>query len=51
MRSGNCPLATKNLASPSQDNWITSIFGHIEVAPIFTVEIGDLRNGQVVVRL
>jgi hypothetical protein len=35
------PIADEETGTqPRKDNWITRIFGHIELAPIFTVETG-----------
>jgi hypothetical protein len=38
------PIGGEEAGKPAQDNWITRIFGHIEVAPIFTVESGRPVN-------
>ncbi len=38
------PIGDEEPGKPAQDNWITRIFGHIEVAPIFTVESGRPVN-------
>jgi hypothetical protein len=38
------PIGDQEPGKPAQDNWITRIFGHIEVAPIFTVESGRPVN-------
>jgi hypothetical protein len=38
------PIGDEEPGKPAQDNWVTRIFGHIEVAPIFTVESGRPVN-------
>jgi len=38
------PIGNEEPDKPAQDNWVTRIFGHIEVAPIFTVESGRPVN-------
>jgi hypothetical protein len=38
------PIGDDEPGKPAQDNWVTRIFGHIEVAPIFTVESGRPVN-------
>src|SRR6267154_657134 len=38
------PIGDEEPGKPAQDNWITLVFGHIEVAPIFTVESGRPVN-------
>ncbi len=38
------PIGDEEPGKPAQDNWITRIFGHIEVAPIFTFESGRPVN-------
>jgi hypothetical protein len=38
------PIGDEEPGKPAQHNWITRIFGHIEVAPIFTVECGRPVN-------
>jgi hypothetical protein len=38
------PIGDEEAGKAAQDNWITRIFGHIEVAPIFTVESGRPVN-------
>lgn len=38
------PIGDEEPGKPAQDNWITRIFGHIEVAPILTVESGRPVN-------
>ena len=38
------PIGDEEPGKPAQDNWLTRIFGHIEVAPIFTVESGRPVN-------
>jgi hypothetical protein len=38
------PIGEEEPGKPAQDNWITHMFGHIEVAPIFTVESGRPVN-------
>jgi hypothetical protein len=38
------PIGDEEAGKPAEDNWITRVFGHIEVAPIFTVESGRPVN-------
>jgi hypothetical protein len=38
------PIGDEEPGKPAEDNWVTRIFGHIEVAPIFTVESGRPVN-------
>jgi hypothetical protein len=38
------PIGEEEAGKPAQDNWVTKVFGHIEVAPIFTVESGRPAN-------
>ncbi len=38
------PIGDEEAGKPAQDNWITRVFGHIEVAPIFTAESGRPVN-------
>ena len=38
------PIGDEESGKPAQDTWITRVFGHIEVAPIFTVESGRPVN-------
>jgi hypothetical protein len=38
------PIGDEEPGKPAQDTWITRVFGHIEVAPIFTVESGRPVN-------
>ena len=38
------PIGDQEPGKPAQDNWVTRIFGHIEVAPIFTAESGRPVN-------
>jgi carboxypeptidase family protein/TonB-dependent receptor-like protein len=38
------PIGDEEPGKPAQDNWVTKVFGHIEVAPIFTVESGRPVN-------
>ena len=38
------PIGDEEPGKPAQDNWSTRAFGHIEVAPIFTVESGRPVN-------
>jgi hypothetical protein len=38
------PIGDEEPGKPAQDNWMMRIFGHIEVAPIFTVESGRPVN-------
>ena len=38
------PIGDEEPGKPAQDNWVTRVFGHIEVAPIFTVESGRPFN-------
>ena len=38
------PIGDVEAGTPAEDNWITKVFGHIEVAPIFTVESGRAVN-------
>ncbi len=38
------PIGDEEAGKAAQDNWITRVFGHIEVAPIFTVESGRPVN-------
>jgi hypothetical protein len=32
------PIGDEEAGKPPMDNWVTKVFGHIEIAPIFTVE-------------
>jgi hypothetical protein len=38
------PIGEQEPGKPAPDNWVTRVFGHIEVAPIFTVESGRPVN-------
>src|SRR5712671_4963477 len=38
------PIGDEEEGKPAKDDWVTRIFGHIEVAPIFTVESGRPVN-------
>jgi len=38
------PIGDEEPGKPAPDNWMTRVFGHIEVAPIFTVESGRPVN-------
>jgi Carboxypeptidase regulatory-like domain/TonB dependent receptor len=38
------PIGDEEAGKPPQENWITRIFGHIEIAPIFTIESGRPAN-------
>jgi hypothetical protein len=38
------PIGDEEPGKPAQDTWITRVFGHIELAPIFTVESGRPVN-------
>ncbi len=38
------PIGDEEPGKPAQNSWVTKIFGHIEVAPIFTVESGRPVN-------
>ena len=38
------PIGEEEAGKPAQDHWVTRVFGHIEVAPIFTVESGRPVN-------
>jgi hypothetical protein len=38
------PIGEEEPGKPAQDNWVAKVFGHIEVAPIFTVESGRPVN-------
>ena len=38
------PIGEEEAGKQAQNNWITRVFGHIEVAPIFTVESGRPVN-------
>ncbi|MDQ2945260.1 MAG: TonB-dependent receptor, partial [Acidobacteriota bacterium] len=38
------PIGDEEAGKPAEDNWINRIFGHIELAPIFTVESGRPVN-------
>jgi carboxypeptidase family protein/TonB-dependent receptor-like protein len=38
------PIGDEEPGKPAPNNWVTKVFGHIEVAPIFTVESGRPVN-------
>jgi hypothetical protein len=38
------PIGDEEPGKPPADNWVTKVFGHIELAPIFTVESGRPVN-------
>ena len=38
------PIGDEEAGKRAQDNWITRVFEHIEVAPIFTIESGRPVN-------
>ncbi len=38
------PIGDEEAGKPRRDDWITLIFGHIEMAPIFTIESGRPVN-------
>ena len=38
------PIGDEEPGKPPPDNWVTKIFGHIELAPIFTLESGRPVN-------
>ncbi|HWC97082.1 MAG TPA: TonB-dependent receptor [Candidatus Sulfopaludibacter sp.] len=38
------PIGDEELGKPPTDNWVTKIFGHIELAPIFTLGSGRPVN-------
>jgi len=38
------PIGDEEAGKPPKDDWLTRVFGHIEVAPIFTVESGRPVN-------
>jgi hypothetical protein len=38
------PIGDEEPGKPAPNNWVTKVFGHIEVAPIFTVESGRPLN-------
>lgn len=38
------PIGDEEPGKPPTDNWVTKVFGHIEFAPIFTVESGRPVN-------
>jgi hypothetical protein len=38
------PIGDEEPGKPPADNWVTKVFGHIEIAPIFTVQSGRPVN-------
>ena len=38
------PIGDEEAGQPPKDDWLTKIFGHIEIAPIFTLESGRPVN-------
>lgn len=38
------PIGDEEAGKPPKDDWVTRVFGHIEVAPIFTIESGRSVN-------
>ncbi len=38
------PIGDEEPGKPAEDNWVTRIFGHIQMAPIFTLESGRPVN-------
>jgi hypothetical protein len=38
------PIGDEEAGKPPKDDWVTKVFGHIEVAPIFTLDSGHPLN-------
>ncbi len=38
------PIGDEEAGKPASDNWLSRVFGHVELAPIFTVESGRPVN-------